>query len=112
MSWVNIIKNDLSDKPKIINKPKELIPKIDTKGKYDFSNEDFFDLFYGSELLNDCITIRFNCEKYTPWLLTNIDTIELYDFIYQFVNLECYNNDILDDSEIEDIDEDYMYDNE
>lgn len=95
MSWSNIVKQKdptmvilNQNQNKYIEQKKPIIEEEETL-------EDLFEIYNGAELLNDLIYIKENCEKHTPWLLSEIKTIDLYDFIYTYVDLE---NTIVDNT--------------
>jgi hypothetical protein len=119
MSWSNMIKSNI-DKviDKVIDKTEPTPPKKAIKKTYKekLSNKEIFEMFHGNDLLYDCIKIKFSCEKYTPWLLEKNSSIDLYNFICNFISIENYNEDMFlapeeDEEDINNIDfNDDIYD--
>ena len=109
MSWVNIVNKNIDQK--IVksknnnNNKNTIIIKKDTN---EISNEEYFDIVYGNELLNDIINIKRDIVHYTPWLFQNANNIDIYNFIYQYVDIDLYTyiNDMEpDNKDIEEYDE-------
>ena len=93
MSWSNMIKSNID---KVIDKTEPTPQKKAIKKTYKekLSNKEAFEMFHGNDLLYDCIKIKFSCEKYTPWLLEKNNSIDLYNFICNFISIENYNEDM------------------
>jgi len=108
MSWVNIVNKNIDQKivkSKNNNNKNTIIIKKDTN---EISNEEYFDIVYGNELLNDIINIKRDIDHYTPWLFQNANNIDIYNFIYQYVDIDLYTyiNDMEpDNKDIEEYDE-------
>ena len=87
MSWLNIAKNMNKSHKKNILQNKSIEP-LKILNQDEENLDKLFELYNGCELFNDLIYIKENCERYTPWLLSEINTNDLYTFIHTFVNIE------------------------
>ena len=88
MSWVNIVHKDTNVTNNNESKKNVKILKDNhTNNFYDNDEKEYlYDMYIRTELENLIYDLRIDCEKHTPWILSQATTSDIYNF------LECYIN--------------------
>ena len=96
MSWADITKKNSVIKTETKREEKEkIVVPVHNNKIMEETDEDLFDYYVGTDLLEQLCDIKYNCEKYTPWLFHRTNTNKIYNFIYNYIDVSSSLPDYL-----------------